>query len=155
MTNILMKNARRIVLLAFAAVVGLTAQTLVGEEFKPPNLLIIQTDEHNFRTLGCYRQQMSPEQAHVWGRGVRVETPHIDSIAPEGAICTSFYAASPVCSAADTPWLFDLKREPDELTNFYADPAYRKIATRFRTRLVELMKQFDEPAMTKVELRYE
>ena len=28
-----------------------------------PNVIIIQTDEHNLRTLGCYRDQMSPEQA--------------------------------------------------------------------------------------------
>lgn len=80
------------------ACLGFAAQTLPAEEAKPPNLLIIQTDEHNFRTLGCYRQQLSYEQAHVWGRGVRVDTPQIDSIARDGAICTSFYAASPVCT---------------------------------------------------------
>ena len=33
-----------------------------------PNLLIIQTDEHNFRTLGCYRQTLPPEQAFMWGK---------------------------------------------------------------------------------------
>ena len=26
------------------------------ESSESPNLLIIQTDEHNFRTLGCYRK---------------------------------------------------------------------------------------------------
>ena len=60
-----------------------------------------------------------------------------------------------VLSTADKPWLFDLGRDPDELTNFYADPAYTEIATRFKTRLVELMKQFNEPALTKVQLQYE
>jgi len=39
---------------------------------KPRNVLIIQTDEHNFRTLGCYRDLMSNEQAYVWGEGVKV-----------------------------------------------------------------------------------
>jgi hypothetical protein len=34
-----------------------------------PNVIIIQTDEHNLRTLGCYREQMRPEQAFVWGKG--------------------------------------------------------------------------------------
>ncbi|MCP4092401.1 MAG: sulfatase-like hydrolase/transferase [Planctomycetes bacterium] len=62
------------------------------------NLLIIQTDEHNFRTLGCYRETLSPEQAFMWGEGAVVLTPNIDRIAQEGAICTSFYATSPVCS---------------------------------------------------------
>jgi len=64
---------------------------------KRPNLLIIQTDEHNFRTLGCYRDLMSEQQAPMWGPAV-VETPHIDWIAKQGAICTSFYATTPVCS---------------------------------------------------------
>ena len=62
-----------------------------------PNLIVIQTDEHNFRTLGCYRKLMAPEQALMWGKHV-VETPHIDSLCERGAICTSFYATTPVCS---------------------------------------------------------
>lgn len=39
-----------------------------------PNLLIIHTDEHNFRTLGCYRDTLSPEQAFMWGKGNIVES---------------------------------------------------------------------------------
>jgi len=62
-----------------------------------PNLLVIHTDEHNFRTLGCYRKLLPPEQALMWGSAV-VQTPHIDRLANEGALCTSFYATSPVCS---------------------------------------------------------
>ncbi|MHC4070812.1 MAG: sulfatase family protein [Planctomycetota bacterium] len=50
-----------------------------------PNLLIIQTDEHNFRTLGCYG-------------GKIVKTPNIDFLAAGGAMCTKFYATTPVCS---------------------------------------------------------
>lgn len=63
-----------------------------------PNLLVIQTDEHNFRTLGCYRELMSKEQAFIWGEGVAVETPHLDWIARNGAIADRFYATSPVCT---------------------------------------------------------
>ncbi|MFY0652869.1 MAG: sulfatase [Cyclobacteriaceae bacterium] len=63
-----------------------------------PNLLIIHTDEHNFRTLGCYRDQLSRYQAFIWGEGVEIKTPHIDRIASEGAICNNFYASSPVCT---------------------------------------------------------
>ena len=51
----------------------------------PMNLLIISTDEHHFSTLGCYG-------------GKSVETPNIDWIAKNGALCTSFYATTPVCS---------------------------------------------------------
>ena len=69
----------------------------VNNEFQP-NLLIIQTDEHNFRTLGCYREQLTHEQAYVWGDGNNVETPNIDFLAKNGVLFTKFYAATPVCS---------------------------------------------------------
>lgn len=62
------------------------------------NVLIIQTDEHNFRTLGCYRNKLPQDQAFIWGDGVQVETPHIDWLAQNGAICTRYYATSPVCT---------------------------------------------------------
>ncbi|MCA9246030.1 MAG: sulfatase [Planctomycetales bacterium] len=52
---------------------------------QPFNVLIISTDEHHFGTLGCYG-------------GTIVGTPNIDSIARRGALCTSFYATTPVCS---------------------------------------------------------
>ena len=51
----------------------------------PFNLLVIQTDEHHFKTLGCYGGKIVP-------------TPHLDWIAQNGAKATSFYATTPVCS---------------------------------------------------------
>lgn len=52
---------------------------------EPMNLIVIQTDEHHFNTLGCYG-------------GKVVKTPSIDWLANHGALCTSFYATTPVCS---------------------------------------------------------
>lgn len=69
-----------------------------SEEIKRPNLLVLHTDEHNFRTLGCYRATLTPDQAYVWGEGIEVKTPNIDFLAEQGALCTSYYAATPVCS---------------------------------------------------------
>lgn len=86
----------KIVLLAFFFIFTIP-EKLIGQEEKP-NLIIIYTDEHNFRTLGCYRDLMTEDQAFVWGKGVEVKTPHIDRIANEGAICNNFYASSPVCT---------------------------------------------------------
>ena len=63
-----------------------------------PNLIIVHTDEHNFRTLSCYQKLLPEDQAFVWGKGNNVHTPNIDRIASEGAICTSYYASSPVCT---------------------------------------------------------
>ena len=76
-----------------------------SDKASKPNLLIIHTDEHNFRTLGCYRKLMSEEQAFVWGKGVKVDTPNIDWIADNGAICTSFYATTPLCSPSRSSFL--------------------------------------------------
>ncbi len=81
-------------MLAFQTV--LLGQTLVNPD--QANLLIIHTDEHNFRTLGCYRETLSDEQAYMWGSGIIVETPNLDRIASEGALCTNWYATSPVCT---------------------------------------------------------
>ncbi len=62
------------------------------------NLLVIQTDEHSFRTLGCYRALLPEERAFVWGPDVKVDTPHIDWIAQHGALADRCYATSPVCT---------------------------------------------------------
>lgn len=62
------------------------------------NVLIIHTDEHNLRTIGAYREFLGEEQAFIWGEEVFVSTPNIDALAKSGALCTSFYATSPVCT---------------------------------------------------------
>ena len=63
-----------------------------------PNVLVIITDEHNFRTLGCYRDTLAAEQAEMWGPGSVVETPNFDRLAKDGVLCTRAYATAPVCS---------------------------------------------------------
>ena len=70
----------------------------VNAQAKQPNVLVIITDEHNFRTLGCYRDLLSKDQAEMWGPGAVVETPHLDRLAKEGVICTRAYATAPVCT---------------------------------------------------------
>ncbi|MCW2120310.1 sulfatase [Flavobacterium sp. 7A] len=71
---------------------------LSNAQNQKPNLIIIHTDEHNFRTLGCYRDILAEDQAFVWGKGIKVDTPNIDRLANEGSICNNFYASSPVCT---------------------------------------------------------
>jgi arylsulfatase A-like enzyme len=71
---------------ALLAVLWLTAacDTAV-DPHQAMNLLIIQTDEHHYGTLGIYGGEI-------------VDTPNIDWIGENGAIATSFYATTPVCS---------------------------------------------------------
>ncbi len=71
----------RLTILAFC----LSLSAFATDNRESYNLLVIQTDEHHFKTLGCYG-------------GKIVKTPNIDWIAKNGAIATSFYATTPVCS---------------------------------------------------------
>ena len=42
----------------------------------------------------------------------------------------------------DTPWLFDLERDPDELINFYGDPEYEEIGAKLKTALLGAMDKY-------------
>ncbi len=61
-----------------------------------PNLLFIMTDEQTTRSIGCYREYMDARQAYSWGPEAVVETPHLDKLASEGAMCLNFHSSSPV-----------------------------------------------------------
>lgn len=89
---------RRTFLMRILTIGFLLQMAVISRAASQPNVLLIVTDEHNFRTLGCYREQLSREQAEMWGPGAIVETPNIDRIAKEGVICTRAYATAPVCS---------------------------------------------------------
>lgn len=73
------------------------SMSLFAQKTEKPNIIWVITDEHNFRTLGCYRDLLEEEQAKQWGDKV-VETPNLDWLADNGVLFTSMYAASPVCS---------------------------------------------------------
>ncbi|MEM0926362.1 MAG: sulfatase-like hydrolase/transferase, partial [Planctomycetota bacterium] len=94
MTTKILYGIAHVVLLALS-VVTLGASRASAAQ---PKVLLLITDEHNFRTLGCYRRLMAREQAQMWGIGAIVPTPHIDEIAKDGVICTRAYATSPVCT---------------------------------------------------------
>lgn len=74
---------------------------------KPYNVLIIHTDEHNFRTLGCYREVLPEKEALMWGKPT-VDTPYIDSIAKRGMVFDACYAASPSCSPSRASFITGL-----------------------------------------------
>lgn len=54
---------------------------------EPKNLLIIMSDQHNRRMLGCYGHDI-------------VKTPNIDRLAARGTLFTNAYTPSPVCVPA-------------------------------------------------------
>ena len=54
---------------------------------KPMNLLVIMSDQHNRRMLGCYGHDI-------------VQTPNLDRLAAQGTLFTDAYTPSPVCVPA-------------------------------------------------------
>jgi len=56
-------------------------------ENRPPNIVLIFTDDQGYQDLSCYG---SPT----------IKTPNIDQMAKEGAKFTNFYVSQPVCSAS-------------------------------------------------------
>lgn len=73
-----------------------------------PNIIVIHTDEHNFRTLGCYRECLQNDQAFPWGKEAIVETPNIDYLAHHGVLFTRCYATSPVSSPSRASFMTGL-----------------------------------------------
>lgn len=73
-----------------------------------PNIVIIHTDEHNFRTLSCYRECLQNRQAFPWGETAVVETPNIDALARRGVLYTRCYATTPVSSPSRSSFMTGL-----------------------------------------------
>jgi uncharacterized sulfatase len=60
-----------------------------------------------------------------------------------------------ILSVADKPWLFDLEKDPDELTNQYGREGYDEVTKRLQNELLSQMKKYKEPALAGGKLRYE
>jgi arylsulfatase A len=68
-------------------IVVLSGSMAAAREKRPPNFVLIFTDDQGYADVGCFG-----------ARGF--ETPNLDRMAREGRRFTSFYAAQPVCSAS-------------------------------------------------------
>ncbi|MEM1122826.1 MAG: sulfatase [Bacteroidota bacterium] len=73
--------------LIFTACSTTTKKEDKAVENRPPNIVLIFTDDQGYQDLGCYG---SPN----------ISTPNIDQMAKEGARFTNFYVSQPVCSAS-------------------------------------------------------
>ena len=76
-----------VILVFLLAWQALVAATAAPSQDRPPNFIIIFTDDHGYQDVGCFG---SPN----------IKTPHLDRMAAEGVRFTSFYVAQPVCSAS-------------------------------------------------------
>ncbi|WP_366184047.1 sulfatase-like hydrolase/transferase [Flavobacterium ovatum] len=87
-------------LILLATAISLPNIKTQAQSNKKPNLIWIITDEHNFRTLGAYREQLGKDQALLWGEKAYAETPNLDALAKNGTIFNRMYCSAPVCSAS-------------------------------------------------------
>jgi arylsulfatase A-like enzyme len=78
------------------------------EKTEKPNLVVVYTDEHNFRTIGAYRELLDKKYSEIWGDGVVVDTPNLDRLAKEGAIFTSMYTVAPLCTPSRASFMTGL-----------------------------------------------
>ena len=83
------RNARRSLVVAalaaaFGLLVGATAEAATG---RPPNVVIVYTDDQGYADVGVFGAK-------------GFATPNIDRLASEGAVFRNFHVAQPVCSAS-------------------------------------------------------
>jgi arylsulfatase A-like enzyme len=68
---------------------------VAAQDKKPPNLVVIMTDNHGSWTLGCYG---NPD----------IKTPHLDQLARDGILFTQAFANNAVCSPTRASFLTGL-----------------------------------------------
>ncbi|MEO0476316.1 MAG: sulfatase [Planctomycetota bacterium] len=76
-----------IVLFRLLGLAVLILATASASADRPPNVVIIFTDDQGYNDIGCFD---SPD----------IRTPHLDEMAKQGMRFTDFYVASPVCSSS-------------------------------------------------------
>jgi arylsulfatase A-like enzyme len=79
--------ALALIALPVGLLIGSGGPGLCAAPPRPPNIIVILVDDMGYRDLGCYR-------------ATDVATPHIDSLARNGARFTNAYSACPVCTPA-------------------------------------------------------
>ena len=76
-------NRREFLKTNLAAAAGAVVGKAAPRE-KAPNILLVMSDEHNYRVTGCYGN-------------ATVRTPHLDSLASQGVTFDNAYCNSPLC----------------------------------------------------------
>jgi len=79
--------------LAGAAGVGLSTLAGFGGMARPPNLILVLTDDQGYNDVGCYFTPEDPQAAYG-----AIRTPQLDRLADEGVRLSSFYVAASVCT---------------------------------------------------------
>ena len=98
-----------------------------NKEIIPPNIIFILTDDQGYGDLGIYG-------------ATDIETPHIDKLALDGAMFTSYYATQPVCSASRASILTGCYSDRIGIHNAYS-PGSKVGLNPEETTIAELLKE--------------
>jgi hypothetical protein len=58
-----------------------------------------------------------------------------------------------IYSTVDTPWLFDMEKDPDELVNVFHDPAYRETVRELSRQLADYGKKYNDPRAANADVQ--
>ncbi len=81
-----------VALLALKSNVTATPEKPYKEEKQKPNIIVIMTDEHSIKTVGCYGSKF-------------IKTPNIDKIGSQGVTFLNCYTNSPLCVPSRSSFL--------------------------------------------------
>jgi arylsulfatase A len=80
-----MTHRARLSIAAILVLIAPAFRHVCAAEQRPPNVIIILTDDQGYSDLGCYGSTL-------------IKTPRIDRMAAEGMRFTDFYSPAPVCT---------------------------------------------------------
>jgi arylsulfatase A-like enzyme len=78
---------RLVIAAALISVFGLPGSIRAGDKSRPPNIILILTDDQGYGDVGCFGAK-------------KIKTPNLDRMAKEGMRFTNFYVTEAVCSAS-------------------------------------------------------
>ncbi len=95
MANAPLSRRAALTALGTAAVVGAGGYAAWRAWPRPPNIVLILTDDQGYNDLGCY--YTPPDKQAAYGP---IRTPRLDRLAAEGVRLTQFYVAASVCTTS-------------------------------------------------------
>jgi arylsulfatase A-like enzyme len=118
-----------------------------------PNIIYIMSDDHAAQAIGCYGSKIN-------------QTPNLDRLAQEGMRFANCFCTNSICGPSRAvikhygertdrykliyfhelgEWeLFDLQKDPHEMTSVYSDPAYAHVVRQLKAELERLKKSYKD-----------
>ena len=101
---------------------------------RPPNFVVVFTDDQGYGDLGCYGRE-------------DIRTPHVDRMAAEGMKFTDFYVAAPICSPSRVALLTGSYPRRVGLADWVLRPDSRRGIHPDETTIAEMLKGRDYATM--------